>query len=275
VAARYLGNPEAALELLTSALDRLAGAGDLPEVDAVTLERALENELGEVLDDLGRTDEAVALWRECRRWAAATGNPGQLAYPLVNLARTALEAGRSPAAGELVSEALAAAEASGSLPVLADVIAAAGLIDLRSGHLSRAVARLRRAIQLAHDCGQLLSLPAVAGVLGAALLEQDAAVATRLLAAGRAWREDRSIALVGRSVRSVVVKAEAALAAGAGPAGRQADTERSRGERTPFGSLRGLTMLDPALRRPAHPVPGEAVVRDALDHEAEVIDLRS
>lgn len=242
VAARYRGRTEEALTHLAGALERLEAA-NLPEVDAVALERALENELGEVLSELGRVDEAVALWQDCRRWAAAADNPGHLAYPLVNLARAALDAGRSGAADDLIAEALAAAEASETIPVLADVMAAAGLVDLRSGQRGRAVTRLRRAVQMAHDCGQMLSLPETVGLLGAALLDDEPAVATRLLAASRAWRAVRGLSLVNGAAREVIEKAETELLLGASP------LEQARGERVPFGSLRGLTMLDPGLRR--------------------------
>jgi predicted ATPase/DNA-binding SARP family transcriptional activator len=256
VAARYLGRADTALDLLREALAVLAG-GPVPAgpesaggPDVTGLERALENELGEVLDELDRRPEAVELWEECRHWAAAVDNPVQLAYPLVNLARSALDRGAGDEARVLVAQALAAAAVSESTPVLADVLAAAGLVDHRTGRAGSAVARLREAVRLGHDCGQLLSLPEVVALLGSALVQDEPAVAARLLAAAEAWREARSIAAVGRCARSVVAEAEVALAAAVG-AGRlsleQVAAERRRGARTPFGSLRGLIMLDPGI----------------------------
>ena len=271
VAARYLGRPEDAHELLTEALATLESAGaDWPDVTG--LQRALENELGEVLDELDRTPEAVDLWEECRRWAATMENPAQLAYPLVNLARAALDRGAPEEAQALIAQALAAAAASESAPVLADVLAVAGWVDHRTGRPVQALARLREAIRLGHDCGQLLPLPEALAVLGSALTAAQPAVAVRLLAAAEAWRNARSIA-IGRSARAVVAEAEAVLATAvqAGQLSRaQVEAERERGARTPFGSLRGLFLLDPGLR----PRPKLIDLTSSVTPGA-VIDLRS
>jgi predicted ATPase/DNA-binding SARP family transcriptional activator len=269
VADRYLGHADTAFELLTDALEILAREG-VPDVTG--LECALENELGEVLDELDRGLEAVALWEECRRWATAMDNPVQLAYPLVNLARHALETGAGEEARALISQALAAAAASESTPVLADVVAAAGFVDYRTGRNVPAVARLREAIRLGHDCGQLLPLPEVVTLLGGALVNDQPRVAARLLAAAETWRTVRSIAAVSRSARAVVAEAEAVLQAAieAGElTAEELDAERRRGAGTPFGSLRGLCMLDPGLR----PNPG-MVDLTSVDVASEVIDLR-
>jgi predicted ATPase/DNA-binding SARP family transcriptional activator len=270
VAARYLGRADTAHDLLTEALAALGGAGvDGPDITG--LERALENELGEVLDELDRTPEALALWEECRHWAAAGDNPVQLAYPLANLARGALDRGAVDEAQALVAQALAAAAASDSTPVLADVVAAAGLVDHRTGRPGPALARLREAIRLGHDCGQLLPLPEVVAVLGSALMAEQPAVAVRLLAAAEAWRTARSIA-IGRSARAVVAEAEAVLAEAvrAGHLSQeQVEAETERGARTPFGSLRGLFMLDPGLR--PRPELVDLTTPPATD---SVIDLR-
>ncbi|HST85746.1 MAG TPA: BTAD domain-containing putative transcriptional regulator [Kineosporiaceae bacterium] len=266
VAARYLGRPDAALALLTDALETLAREG-VPE--ATGLECALENELGEVLDELDRGPEAVELWQECRRRAAAMDNPVQLAYPLVNLARAALDRGAGDEARALVEQALTAAEASGSAPVRADVLAAAGCIDHRTGRGRQAVAQLREAIRLGHDCGQLLPLPEVVALLGSVLVSDQPRVAARLLAAAEAWRAAHSIRAVPRLSRAIVAEAEAALAIAVG-AGElsvdQLEAERRRGAGTPFGSLRGLCLLDPGLR-------GTPELIDLT--EPDVIDLRS
>jgi predicted ATPase/DNA-binding SARP family transcriptional activator len=266
VAARYLGRSDAALALLTQALQTLAREG-VPE--ATGLECALENELGEVLDELDRGPEAVDLWQECRRWAAAMDNPVQLAYPLVNLARNALDSGAGEQARALIEQALTAANASGSAPVRADVLTAAGAIDHRAGRGRQAVTQLRAAIRLGHDCGQLLALPEAVALLGGALVTDQPRVAARLLAAAEAWRAAHSIRAVPRSSRAIVAEAELALAVAVG-AGElrieELEADRRRGVGTPFGSLRGLGLLDPGLRGTTEPVD---------PREPDVIDLRS
>lgn len=120
LAARNLGALELSRELLEGALDILPARSDVAERD--NLERALENELAEVLDELGRSTEAIDVWQEGRRWALATDNPGQLAYPLINLARVALEAGDRVQTEALMQQALDAAIASDSAPVLTDLL---------------------------------------------------------------------------------------------------------------------------------------------------------
>jgi predicted ATPase/DNA-binding SARP family transcriptional activator len=277
VAARYQGLPEVALGLLTAARDELARRP--PDGDDLTgLRRALDNEIGEVLHDLGRASEAVDLWQECRRRAVAGDDPVQLAYPLVNLARHAVGHGAVDEARALVAQALAAAEAAESTPVLADVLAAAGFVDLGTGRPAAAVTRLREAIRLAHDCGQVLSLPEVVAMLAAAMASSDPAAAIRLTAASRAWRSQRSIVIAGRWTRDRLERAEAELAACGLPAAA-VEVERDRGARTPFGSLRGLSMLDPGLRAagPA-PLPRAAPGDGRLPRPAPartVIDLRA
>jgi hypothetical protein len=132
---------------------------------------------------------------------------------------------------------------------------------------------LRRAVRLGHDCGQLLSLPELVALLGAALVDVDPAVGARLLAAAAAWRADREIAWVSGSARAVVEAAEAALMNGMIPAERLL-AERGRGAETPFGSMRGLFMLDPGLR--AATGPDVATIDVTSDQtEAVVIDLRA
>lgn len=265
--ARYLGEPERSRALLEGALDVLAGpAGPSERVD---LERMLENELAEVLDELGRRAEASELWQQGRRWAQDSDNPGLLCYPLINLARLALDEGRAAEAESLMDQALAAAEASDSAPVTTDVLAAAGLLDHRLGRAVRARARLRRAVRLGHDCGQLLSLPELVGLLGAALVDVDPAVGVRLLAAAGAWRADREIAWVSLSARAAVEAAESALLNDPGLHADRLAAERRRGADTPFGSMRGLFLLDPELRDAA----GAQV--DLTAQPGDVIDLRA
>ena len=273
VAARYLGRTDTALDLLTGALNVLAGrAGS----NVAGLERALENELGTVLDELDRGPEAVELWVEGRRWAAAMDKPVQLAGSLVNLARSALDRGAGDEARALVAQALAAAEASESAPVLADVVATAGLVDHWTGRPGPAVARLREAVRLGQGCGHLLSLPEVVALLGSALVPDEPAAAARLLAAAQAWRVERSIA-VGRSARAVVAETEAALAAAVGSGQlsvEQIEAERRQGARTPFGSRCGLFLLDPGLRAEQRRFDLTSATGDSVATGDPVIDLR-
>ena len=264
LAARYLGALELSRELLEGALDILPARSDVAERD--NLERALENEFAEVLDELGRSQEAIDLWQEGRRWALATDNPGQLAYPLINLARVALEAGDRVQTEALMQQALDAATASDSAPVLTDLLGAAGLLDYRLGNTRRASARLRRAVRLAHDCGQLLSLPEVIGLLGASLVRDDPRTGARLLAAARAWQAERSIAAVSRSAQTAVADAETwLLTTSSAVSSDQLAAERQRGASTPFGSMRRLYALDPGLRADGGPETGT---------DDTVIDLR-
>ena len=135
--ARYGGHYGQALELLEQALDRVEPLGT-PE-----RARALELEYAEVLDELGRTDEAVPVWLECRRWAIASDNMVQLAYLLGDLGVAALEGfdvseaadgtEQGQVARVLASQAVAAAQQSDSISVRADILVTAGLIDLRTG----------------------------------------------------------------------------------------------------------------------------------------------
>jgi tetratricopeptide (TPR) repeat protein len=254
VALRYQGRPEAAHELLVAARDKLV-VESIDSIEANGLRWALENEIGEVLDDLGRCAEAVQVWQECRRRAVAEDDPIQLAYPLINLARSALERGVVEEAQELVGRALIAATSVRSSPVLVDVVAVGGLVDLVAGRRGRAIARLRQAIRLGHAGGQLLSLPSAVALLAAAMVGVDPAVAVRLDAAARAWRIERSIHPVGRWTRTVISRAETELA-GCPLAATVVEAEHEAGARTEFGSLRGLSMLDPGLLevdRPADP----------------------
>ena len=68
-----------------------------------------------------------------------------------------------------------------------------------------------------------------------------------------------------RAAAEVVEKAELALE----EPGPRVATEVARGERVTFGSLRGLTLLDPGLRRT--PAPSRSL---DLTASLQVIDLR-
>ena len=251
VVARHAGDAAGALGLIERALE-LAGGG-ASEAAAPGLLAALRNERAELLDELGRTAEALPLWREFRETATGDGNSAQLAQALVNLATHAHDQGDSARAAALISGALEEAERSGSQPLRSDVLAAAGLLHLRSAGGRRpadsavpsaAVATLREAAELAHASGQWLTLADTVSLLGAAYLAAgNAPAAARLLAAGDAWRAARGLATSARRVREVVDDARARLS-GVLPAERLG-RERTAGSSVPYGSLAELRLPDP------------------------------
>jgi predicted ATPase/DNA-binding SARP family transcriptional activator len=242
VAARHLGQPERALQHLTEAIRSIC-----PNDESASIQQSLENELGAVLDDLGRADEALELWQSCRQWGNAVGDPSQIAYPAINLALNAVESLDWMRADALAQEALAAAISSQLPPVVTDVMALAALVDHQIGRQERALIRIREAIRLAHECGRLISLPEMVGLLAMVQAQDDPVVAVRLFAATHAWRRTRSITPVGRYLRSVVDRAELELVQRAPLPAQVSTVEQGRGAHTPFGSLRGLTRLDPGL----------------------------
>jgi predicted ATPase len=240
--ARYGGQYAQSLELLEQALDRVEPLG------APERTRALELDYAELLDELGRTDEAVPVWLKCRRWAIASDDMALLAYVLSDLGVAALEGfdvseaadgtEQGHVARDLAAQAIAAAQQTDSISVWADTLLTAGLIDLRTGRAAEALVPLRAAVRDTHGAGQLMTLPDAVAALGLALLDTGESVAgTRLLAIASAWRRQRSIAPAGRWLRAQVERAEPGLP----------KVDRERGERTPFGSMRGLTAVDPGL----------------------------
>jgi predicted ATPase/DNA-binding SARP family transcriptional activator len=240
--ARYGGHYAQSLELLEQALDRVEPLG------APERTRALELDYAELLDELGRTDEAVQVWLECRRWGIASDDMALLAYLLSDLGVAAVEGfdvseaadgtEQGQVACDLAAQAIAAAQQTDSISVRADTLHTAGLIDLRTGRADEALVRLRAAVRDTHAAGQLMTLPDAVAALGLALLDTGESVAgTRLLATASAWRRQRSIAPAGRWLRAQLERAEPGLP----------EADRQRGERTPFGSMRGLTAVDPGL----------------------------
>lgn len=238
MAARYSGEIDRALGLIEEAIVLAREAG------RPALEEQLHNERGEVLDALGRTDEAVPLWQ---RFAAWTGDwQEERAYPLSNLALHAQEAGDAETASALITDALHSAVAGDAVPLRADTYVAAGLLELLAGRASRAVDLLQEGLRLGHDCGQLLTMADTVSLLGAALVGAgDVDAGARLLGAGDAWRAARGLRVVGRLPKRAIDDAGAVLAA-AMPAERL-DVQLRRGGRAPFGSLGALQELVPAV----------------------------
>jgi tetratricopeptide (TPR) repeat protein len=238
LAARYAGDVERALGLIEEAIV-LAREAARP-----SLEEQLQHERGEVLDTLGRTDEALPLWHRYLAWAGDRRD--ERAYPLSNLALHAQESGDAATASTLITEALHWAVEGDAVPLRADMYVAAGLLELLAGRAAPAVDLLQDAVRLGHDCGQLLTLADTVSLLGAALVSAgDVEAGARLLGAGRAWRSTRGLQVVGRLQRGAIEDAEARLAA-LMPADRL-EVELRRGERTPFASLKALQALAPTV----------------------------
>jgi predicted ATPase/DNA-binding SARP family transcriptional activator len=239
VTARWAGRTDEALSIVREAL-AAARAEHSP------LATMIENELGELLDEVGRTPEALPLWEGFLAWATQESDDTSRAYALLNLARHADERGDAEGAEALVTKALGAAQAADSAPVRGDVLAAAGLVDLHGGRPWRAAARLREAVRLMHAAGQVVTMPDAISLLGAALLDTGTPhVAARLLATGAAWREARGLAVVGRAVRDAIAAAEDRVASALTV--EELATERAAGGRAPYGSLDALGQLHPPV----------------------------
>ena len=243
IAYRYLGQFEQALASQEGAIAAAERSGlhrRLPE---------LSNERAEVLFELGRVEEAIPAFERLREWATLEDEPDDLPYALVNLAFVAEEQGDPARARRLIAAAERAAEASDSVPDRAQALASVGVLTLRVNGAAHAAALLRTAAELTHASGQLLRLPELVCLYGAALQALDQPVAAaRLLGAGTAWLAERSM-VPGRLTRRVIAEAEQALAT-AGPA-EAVTAARAAGAQTPFGSLTELLgALELALSLP-------------------------
>ncbi|GAB6899408.1 BTAD domain-containing putative transcriptional regulator [Kineosporia succinea] len=233
VAARYSGQPVTALELVEQALTAAREAG------AWALVVRLGNERGELLDETGHPAAAESLFESFRAWSQVEQASSNLAVALVNLAAVAAGQDDVARASDLLAEAAAAAAAGQSVPLRADVLAGTGLVQLRLECPDAAGAALRAALPLMYESGQLLTLADTVSLLGAVALAQgERRAAVRLLATGRAWRESRGLAVVGRLTREVLAEAEADLER-SGP-GEHDARDRAAGAAVPFAQLSGL-----------------------------------
>ncbi|HET9656986.1 MAG TPA: hypothetical protein VFP72_16665, partial [Kineosporiaceae bacterium] len=232
-AARFGGRPEQALEQLDEAL-AVARTGGL---DALLIQ--LENERGEILDALGHGEQARPLFEAYRAHALAEGDRCNLAWADANLALQATESGQEQLARRLTGTAVRAADDGGAAPVQADVRTVAGLVELCLGDPEPALALLLEALDLTRSAGQLLTAADIVSLIGAALLDLgDHAAAARLLAAGRAWRTARGLAVVTRAARQLIDRAEAEIATRLLPTELTVETEL--GCAVPYGQVRGL-----------------------------------
>ncbi len=241
LAARHSGHLEQALalidEALTAAREGLSDPATAEQLEGLTF--VLGNERGEILEGLGRTEEARAHFEAYRRQSLATGDHSNLAWALGNLAMNEVLAGHGPTALEYAAAAVRAADEGGSEPVQADARAVAGLVELHHGDPVRAVSLLADSVRHTHAAGQLLTLPDGVSLLGAALLRAaDAPAAARMLAAGQAWRESRELPVVGRLAQSTIARAHNDLASL--PVSELITNESARGAAVPFGWIEAL-----------------------------------
>ncbi len=232
-AARHGGDLEQALALVEEALGLARRAG----LEAMIPQ--LENELGEVLDGLGRPLDAAPLFEAYHRNSLIDGDRSNLAWACANLALQAHERGRPEQGVELAAAAMRAADEGGSAPVRGDARAVAGLLALSRGEGEGALALLREALGLTHSAGLLLALPDTVSLLGAALLQLGRPeLAARTLSTGRAWREARGLAVNGRLAAQVIAAAQARVA-DVLPADVLAQ-QVAGGERVPYGWVQAL-----------------------------------
>ncbi|WP_281431518.1 AfsR/SARP family transcriptional regulator [Kineosporia corallincola] len=258
VVARTQGHAQRALTELEPAVEGLRGVRGLPDV----LWHAVVNAHADVLDDLGRTAQAIGYWQRSRHRAAAGGDPARLASPLAMLALAAQDRGEERLARVLIGQACAAAGGGGPA-IRAGVAVAEGVIELRHGDPYRAVDPLRSALRETHRGGLFFMLPRIVALLGAAHRPHDPERAAALLAASSAWCAQRGIVIGGHRERGLIERAETGLTGvhpntgadtGVNPiadvgAGRPGDAVRraaARGAAVPFGSLAGVCRLDPA-----------------------------
>jgi predicted ATPase len=243
LAARHAGNLELALERIDEAIAVARSGASTPE-DAEQLEGlgfVLGNERGEVLEGLGRTDEARAHFEAYRQQSLAGGDHSNLAWALGNLAMNECQRGHWGPARELADTAVREADEGASAQVMADARTVAGLVELQGGDPARAIAALDESVRLTHAAGQLLTLPDGVSLLGAALLQAgDAPGAARMLSAGQAWRSARGLVVIGRLAQQTIEQAHEELAAL--PLSQAVKAESARGAAVPYGWIEALEL---------------------------------
>jgi tetratricopeptide (TPR) repeat protein len=261
---RALGYVDEAVHLVRGAL-----AADPSSADLGRLIGLLQNERGEILDNLGSAAEARSLFEAYRQQATVDNDQSHLAWALINLALSACDRGQDALARELLGGALRAAEEGGSTPIQGDARMAAGLVEVLIGDPAAAVLLEADAARMLQSSGLLLTLPDTISLLGAALLlAGQPADAARMLAAGAAWRASRGLVVVSRITQGVITRAEAALPAvrerAAGSEfGAAIDEEAARGAVAPFGWIEALD-----LPQAGQPVAAQIHLVDLGQHAA-------
>ena len=244
LAERHSGRLDEALGLIEEAIATArSGAGEDREAaeQFEGLVYVLGNERGEILEGLGRSDEARAHFDAYRHQAEATGDESNLAWALGNIAMNDSERGLAVQALDAAQGALRASDEGDSVQVRADARAVAGLVELAHGEPARAVSLLTESVRLTHSSGQLLTLPDGVSLLGAALLQAgDLAGAARMLAAGQAWRRAMGLAVVGRLAERTINQAHDDLAAL--PLSQVVKAESARGAAVPYGWIEPLAL---------------------------------
>jgi tetratricopeptide (TPR) repeat protein len=199
----------------------------------------LGNERGEILEGLGRSDEARAHFEAYRQQSVEIGDHSNLAWALGNIAMNESERGQPKRALECAQDAVRAADEGDSVQVRADARGVAGLVELMHCEPARAVSLLTESVRLTHSAGQLLTLPDGVSLLGAALLQAgDLPGAARMLAAGQAWRSAKGLAVVGRLADRAIHQAHDDLAAL--PLSQVVKAESARGAAIPYGWIEPL-----------------------------------
>ena len=142
LAFRHAGKAARALEYVDEGLALIRGGWrPVPPTPAMgRLLRFMTNERGEILDYLGSTAEARALFETYRQQALLDNDESHLSWALINLSLNACDRGQSAVARELMQAALRAADEGGSTPIQGDAQMAAGLVELLTGDPAVAVA---------------------------------------------------------------------------------------------------------------------------------------
>jgi predicted ATPase/DNA-binding SARP family transcriptional activator len=257
LAARHSGRLDEALALIDEAITAArAGARADPEsaerLDGLVFQ--LGNERGEILEGLGRSDEARTHFEAYRQQSVEIGDHGNLAWALGNIAMNESERGQPKRALEYAHDAVRAADEDDSMQVRADARGVAGLVELMHGEPARAVGLLAESVRLTHSTGQLLTLPDGVSLLGAALLQAgDLPGAARMLAAGQAWRSAKGLAIVGRLADRAINQAHDDLAAL--PLSQVVKAESARGAAIPYGRIGPLELPESVDLRDADQGP--------------------
>jgi predicted ATPase len=250
LAFRHAGKAARALEYVDEGLALIRGEMEAgaPTPAMGRLLRFMTNERGEILDYLGSSTEARALFETYRQQALLDNDESHLSWALINLSLNACDRGQSAVARELMQAALRAADEGGSTPIQGDAQMAAGLVELLTGDPAVAVALEVEAVRKLQSSGLLLTLPDAVSLLGAALLRVDRPTdAARMLAAGSAWRAERGLVVLSRVTRGAIDQAETDLTGLRSEAegtelAETIDEQASRGAATAYGWIEALEL---------------------------------
>jgi tetratricopeptide (TPR) repeat protein len=129
---------------------------------------------GDWLRDAGHNEEAAAHYRQSLERFRHTGDVDLIAYPIGNLGRLALQAGRVGEAYNSFMESVAISRAVGNRVGIADWLQQLGNAALAMGDLSQAESCYEEALALYQEMGNLRACPDTLADLGyAALINGD------------------------------------------------------------------------------------------------------